>query len=144
MTMRRYIEAVRRLHESMGDSYQPGVKYNGQIPAIHYLPVSAIERQEMDFRPEVMAVSDEIARTMDYSEPIDVTAFRYGKANDDTVPVVTLRDGHHRMAAALQTGRPWLPVTVTAINAKGEKLNKLIAMSKEIAAHLSKGSSSDG
>lgn len=117
-------------------SYESGKKYSGRIPEIKYLPVSAIERREMDFRPEVMVVSEEVAANMDYSQPIEVTAFRYGKANDDTVPVVTLQDGHHRTAAAIQTGREYLPVEVRAINAKGEKLAALIAMSQAIEARL--------
>ena len=123
-----------RYHELIESPYERGVKYNGRIPEIKYLPVSAIERQEMDFRPEVMRVSDDVAANMDYSEPVEVTAFRYGRANDDTLPVVTLIDGHHRTAAAIQTGRRYLPVTVQARNAKGEKLNALIALSREIEA----------
>lgn len=116
--------------------YEPGQKYNGLIPEIKYLPVTAIHRQEMDFRPEVMTVSDEVAANMDFSEPVEVTAFRYGPVNYDTLPEVTLRDGHHRTAAAIQTGRPYLPVKVMAVNAMGEKLNALIAMSQEIEVNL--------
>lgn len=111
--------------------YTPGEQYNGPIPEIKYLPVSAIERQSMDFRPEVLTVSDQVAANMDYSEPVQVTAFRYNKANDDLAPNVLLIDGHHRMAAALQTGRPYLPVEATSRNAKGEKLNALIALSQQ-------------
>jgi hypothetical protein len=148
---RRAVAAVsqesREMHNSspkpcelaVASRYELGQKYSGLIPEIKYLPVRAIERQEMDFRPEVMAVSDEIASNMDYSEPVEVTAFRYGKANDDTLPVVTLRDGHHRTAAAIQTGREHLPVVVRAINAKGEKLTALIAMSQAIEAALGIG-----
>lgn len=127
---------IRALGKRLAEGYQPGDKYNGRVPEIRYLPVSAIERQEMDFRPEVMRVSDEVAANMDFSEPVEVTAYRYGAANDDTQPVVTLIDGHHRTAAALQTGRRYLPVDVKARNAKGEKLNALIAMSREIEASL--------
>lgn len=122
---------------AVSDTYAPGEKHHGPVPEIRYLPVSAIERQEMDFRPEVMTVSDDIAKNMDYSEPVEVTAFRYGKGNDDSLPVVTLRDGHHRVAAAIQTGRSYLPVEVRAINAKGEKLNALIEMSRQIEDKLS-------
>lgn len=45
--------------------YKAGQTYNGIIPEIKYLPVTAIERQERDFRPEVMEVSDEVAANMD-------------------------------------------------------------------------------
>jgi len=113
-------------------SYEPGKKYCGRVKEIKFLPLTSIERQEMDFRPEVMTVSQETAAAMIYSEPIEVTAFRFGKANDDTLPVVTLKDGHHRVAAAIQTGRKYLPVIVSAINARGEKLNALIAISTQL------------
>jgi len=122
--------------------YEPDQKYFGLIPAIKYLPVSAIHRQEMDHMPEVMSVSDEVARNMDFSEPVEVTAFRFAhnardrQEDDDALPEVTLRDGHHRTAAAIQTGRPYLPVECRAINAKGYKLNALIALSKQIEARL--------
>lgn len=116
--------------------YAPGQKHTGPIPEIKYLPVNVIERAAMDFRPEVMVVSDEVARNMDFSEPVDATAFHYGKNNDPLEPSVLLRDGHHRTAAALQTGRPWLPISVRAINALGEKLNALIDLSSAIEAQI--------
>ena len=118
--------------------YETGMKYHGPIPEIKYLPVACIHRQEMDHMPEVMTVSDEVARNMDYSEPVEVTAFRFAHGgDDDQMPQVTLRDGHHRTAAAIQTGREWLPVECRSINAKGEKLNALIALSNQIEASLS-------
>lgn len=116
--------------------YKAGQTYNGIIPEIKYLPVTAIERQERDFRPEVMEVSDEVAANMDYSEPVDVTAFREGSATYRNTPEVVLTDGYHRTAAAIQTGKPWLPVTVKSVNARGEKLNALIAMSHAIELWL--------
>lgn len=131
-----YNELLSETAEDDQDWYINDGKFNAKIPEIKYLPLSAIERQEMDFRPEVMTVSDEVARNMDYRTPIDVTAYRYSRGNDDTLPVVRLIDGHHRMAAAIQTGQPYLPVNVTARNAKGTKLNALIALSKEIEASI--------
>lgn len=116
--------------------YQSGLKYHGLIEEIKYLPVACIERQEMDFRPEVMKVSDEVAANMDFSEPVEVTAYRYSKGQNDVLPFVTLSDEHHRLAAAIQTNRAYLPVQLKAVNAKGEKLNTLVHMSRKIEANL--------
>jgi hypothetical protein len=69
---------------------------------------------------------------MDFSEPVDATAFRYSSNHSEDHPSVALQNGHHRLAAARQTGRPHLPVALTAVNAKGEKLNALKALSDEI------------
>jgi hypothetical protein len=130
--------------------YEVGKKYSGAVPEVRYLPVSVIYRREYDFKPEALAVSDTVARSMDYSVPVDVTAFRFSDGgiaptvpprrfrpedeDDDTSPMVLLEDGHHRLAAAVQTGRAWLPVNLRAVNAKGEKLNALIALSQQIEA----------
>lgn len=116
--------------------YAVGEKHHGFIPEIKYLPLHAIERKAMDFRPEVLRVSAEVAKNMDFSQPIEVTAFRDSQDHDDLKPVVLLQDGHHRTAAAIQTNREYLPVEVTAINAKGEKLNSLIALSNEIELRI--------
>lgn len=110
--------------------FEVGKKYNGVIPQIKYLPVHAIERQPSQY--EVSRVSDDVAKNMDFSEPVEATAFRYGSNNSEDHPSVALQNGHHRLAAAHQTGRPHLPVTITAVNAKGEKLNALKALSDEI------------
>lgn len=109
-------------------------KYHGIIPEVKYLPLEVIKRDssDLELRYEVSSVSDQIANTMDFSEPIEVTAFRFSSNDDDIEPEVKLIDGHHRFAAALQTGKKWLPVELKAINAKGEKLNNLIKLSKEI------------
>jgi hypothetical protein len=112
------------------DEFEVGKKYNGVIPQIKYLPVHAIERQPSQY--EVSHVSDDVAKNMDFSEPVEATAFRYSSNNREDHPSVALQNGHHRLAAARQTGRPHLPVTLTAVNAKGEKLNALKALSDEI------------
>jgi hypothetical protein len=121
--------------------YKSDEKHNAShIPEIKYLPVSMIHRKEMDFRPEVMSVPDHVAKNMDYSEPIQATAYRDSDLPnheiDRETPQVTLVDGHHRTAAAIQTGKKWLPVKVSARNVYGHKLNKLIAASKEIESSL--------
>jgi len=120
----------------ISEAYAEGQKYSGKIPEIKYLPVSAIERPLAQDGREVLTVSDQVARNMNFSEPVEVTVFRFGSVNDDTLPVVSLDDGHHRVAAAIQTGRAWLPVSARARNARGEKINALIALSKQIQQHL--------
>lgn len=122
----------------LSESYSHGQKYHGKIPEIKYLPVYTIKRRELDFRPEVMSVTDSVAKNMNYSEPIEVIAFRYGIDDDDQSPIVTLTDGHHRVAAAIQTKKTYLPVNVRAINCKGEKINALIQLSKEIESNYFK------
>ena len=131
----------------MSGVYAPHQKHHGLIPEIERLPISVIVRSMMDFRPETLSVSADVAAHMDYSEPVDVTAFRYsgggwlstdppqrdtGDPGDDRLPQVVLADGHHRLASAIQTGRAWLPVRVRAVNAKGSKLNLLIALSDDL------------
>jgi hypothetical protein len=130
---------ARRVDTGTGKaaSFTPDEKINGPVPDIKYLPLTAIERHQdwIETGYETGTVSDEVAANMDFSEPVDVTAYRYGRdPEDDAEPVVMLEDGHHRYAAALQTGRSWLPVAVQARNAKGYKLNALIALSKQIEA----------
>jgi ADP-Ribosyltransferase in polyvalent proteins len=115
--------------------FEEGQKYNGVIPQIKYLPTHAIEHSGM--AGEVHHVDDSIARNMDFSKPVEATAFRYGRNHDEHEPSVQLSDGHHRLAAAKQTGRPHLPVIVNARNAMGRKLNALKAMSDEIERSLS-------
>ena len=115
--------------------FDPDQKYNGHIPHIKYLPTHAIEHSGM--AGEVHRVSEDVARNMDYSEPVETTAFRYGPNHDEHAPSVMLGNGHHRLAAAKQMGVPYLPVTVHALNAKGHKLNALKALSDEIERNLS-------
>jgi len=118
--------------------FEEGEKYNGPIPQIKYLPTHAIEHSGQ--AGEVHQVSDEVARNMDFSSPVEATAFRYGRNHDEFEPSVQLSDGHHRLAAAKQIGRTHLPVNLIARNAKGEKLNALKALSDEIENNLSKKS----
>lgn len=115
------------------EDYLPGQKYSlSKIPEIKYLPVGIIERPLAQDGREVLTVSDEVAKNMDFSKPVEVTAFRFGHENDEYKPAVSLDDGHHRVAAAIQTNRPWLPVVVRSRNARGEKINALIELSKQI------------
>jgi hypothetical protein len=117
--------------------FEEGQKYNGIIPQIKYLPTHAIEHSGM--AGEVRHVTDDVAHNMDFSEPVETTAYRYGPNHDEFSPSVNISNGHHRLAAAKQTGRLHLPVVVHAINAKGEKLNALKAMSDEIENRIHKG-----
>ncbi len=146
----QFLEEAKKKVNNNVDVYEQGKKYNQKIPEIRFLPINVIKRQEYDFRPETLKVSDDVAKKMDFSQPIEVTAYRFPvtgwgstippkivhlseeEQNDDTKPDVMLIDGHHRLAAAIQTGRSYLPVEVTARNAKGEKLNALIQLSQKI------------
>ena len=64
------------------------------------------------------SVTDEVAASMDFSEPIDVTIYRDGE--------VVCQNGHHRLAAALQRGMKLVNVKVFAINAYGKFINEFI------------------
>lgn len=123
-----------KLSESSG-AYEPDEKHSGLIPEIKYLPVSMIVKSPNEL--EVSTVPDDVAQKMDFSEPIEVIAYRYSSDHTDTTPQVTVKDGHHRFAAAKQIGREWLPVQVDAINAKGYKLNDLINASNAIQKKIS-------
>ena len=125
--------------------FEEGVKYNGPIPQIKYLPTHMIDHSGV--AGEVRHVSDEVAKNMDFSTPVQATAFRYGRDHDEFEPSVNISDGHHRLAAAKQTGRPHLPVEIIARNAKGEKLNAMKALSDEIEkklVHKADGGDVDG
>ena len=115
--------------------YEPGKIYNGSIPEIRFVSVDAIDRPLAQDGYEVLTISDEIAKNMDFSEPIEVTVYRFGGAkypDDDQIPIVSLINGHHRVAAARQTGRSWLPAVANSRNARGEKINALIEISDKI------------
>jgi hypothetical protein len=121
----------------ISESYLPGRKYSlSKIPEIKYVPVNIIERPLAQDGREVLTVSDEVAKNMDFSEPIEVTVFRFGHNNDEYSPSVSLDDGHHRVAAAIQTNQSWLPAIARARNARGEKINALIELSKQIEKTL--------
>jgi len=141
------VHVIRGLHRAAGgrdaipvgdprrDEFEPNQKYNGSIPQIKYLPTHAIDHSGM--AGETHRVSDDVARNMDFSEPVEATAFRYNRNNDEHDPSVMLSNGHHRLAAAKQTGKPHLPVMLHARNAMGHKLNALKAMSDKIERGLS-------
>jgi len=117
--------------------YDDNQSYSGPIPEVKYILVNSINRRELDHMPEVMTVDQDIADQMDYSDPIEVSIFKYARDGEDTsTPEVTLEDGHHRTAAAIQTGRKWLPATAKAYNASGKKINSLINISNKIEQSL--------
>jgi hypothetical protein len=76
----------------------------------------------------VQTVSDEIAENLDYSMPVDVTAFRVDRNDDTSKAGVTLDDGHHRYATALETGRGYRTVNFPGWNATEVKINNLIQL----------------
>lgn len=70
---------------------------------------------------EVSRVSKEVAESMDFSQPIEVSLFSDGE--------LKVSDGNHRLAAAKQLGMRSIPVKLQAINAKGADINSLISSS---------------
>ncbi len=103
--------------------YERGVKYHTPIPEVTQISPRSLKAMNMY---EVRAVSPEVAAGMDFSEPIDVSVFADGE--------LRIVDGHHRVAAALQSGVESLPVRLQAINAKGETINSLIDESRQYAS----------
>ena len=96
-------------------SYEDGEKYHGLVPEIRYMNPKLIRRLNSH---EVGSVSNEVAATMDFSEPIEVSLYRDGE--------IICQNGHHRLAAAKQRNMPFIGVKVTAINAYGKMINGLI------------------
>ena len=99
--------------------YKPGEKYHQIIPEISSIDPQALLPMDSG---EVSSVSDDVAQGMDFSEPVEVSVFADGE--------IRISDGHHRVAAAKQLGMSSIPVVVQAINAKGERINDLIAKQK--------------
>ena len=94
--------------------FEDATKYHQKVPEIKSINVDKLKRMNAG---EVADVSDEVAAKMDFSKPIQVSAFADGE--------LRIVDGHHRVAAAKKLGIKSLPVELQAINAKGSTLNKL-------------------
>lgn len=112
--------------QSTGQTAEPyvaGQKYHQPIPEITHLPPDLLMPRDSG---EVSKVSDQTASEMKFDEPVKVSLF-----SDGTLQV---QDGHHRVAAAKQLGREGIPVEIQGINARGERINELLATSKELAA----------
>jgi hypothetical protein len=95
--------------------YEDDVKYHGKVLEVRWINPKLIKRLNSN---EVNSVSDEVAATMDFSEPIDVSIFSDGE--------LICNNGHHRLAAAKQRGMPFINVKLTSINAYGRYINTLI------------------
>jgi hypothetical protein len=102
-----------------------GRKYHSGSTPIGVLLVDPRRLQRRDSR-EVLTVSEETAATMDYTTPVTATLYRDGE--------LILQDGHHRTAAAKQTGRRWIATEVSLINARSSFIQELIAQSNVFAA----------
>jgi hypothetical protein len=96
--------------------YTTEQKYNQIIPEIKSVDPSKVSRRDMY---EIAEVSPEVAKTMKFDQPIEVSIFADG--------TMMLSDGHHRLAAAKQLGMSKIPAVVRSINAKGRDINALIA-----------------
>jgi len=95
--------------------YEDNVKYHQPIPEIKFMNPQLIKRLNSS---EVAVVPDDVASSMDFSEPIKVSVYRDGE--------VICQNGHHRLAAAKQRGMKLINVSVQAINAYGKTINELI------------------
>jgi len=95
--------------------YEDNVKYHQVIPEIKFMNPQIIKRLNSS---EVGSVPDDVAASMDFSEPIDVSIYRDGE--------IICQNGHHRLAAAKQRGMKLINVKVQAINAYGKMINELI------------------
>lgn len=102
--------------QNKATTYTDGQKYHQKIPEVSSIRVSPLRRMNSN---EVAEVSDDVATTMDFSEPIKVSVFADGE--------LRIVDGHHRVAAAKKRGIEYLPVELQAINARGERIKQLIA-----------------
>jgi hypothetical protein len=104
---------------------EDGQKYHSGSAPIGILLVDPRRLQRRDSW-EVSTVSDEIAVAMDYTMPVKATLYRDGE--------LVLQDGHHRTAAAKQTGKRWIATEVSLINARHGFIQELIAQSNAFAA----------
>jgi GNAT superfamily N-acetyltransferase len=95
--------------------YDDHEKYYQKIPEVKFINPKLIKRRDTH---EVYKVSDEVANSMEFSKPIDVTIFSDGE--------ILCQDGHHRLAAAKQLGMDKISVDLTAINAYGKNINSLL------------------
>lgn len=105
-------------------TYTPGQKYHSGGAPIGVIYVDPQELRRRD-AGEVSTVDAETAKSMNYSEPIRASLFRDGE--------MVIQDGHHRVASAKQTGRPWIRAQITLINAMGEDVRRLLKRSQELS-----------
>lgn len=109
-----------QLDMQVGDergAYEDEEKYNQPVPEV--LAINPKNISALNPEIEATSVSETVARSMDFSEPIKVSIFADGD--------LRVTDGNHRLSAAKQTGRTSIPVILKAINAKGRDINRLIA-----------------
>jgi len=104
------------INYSIGKNYSNEEKYNQIVPEISSVNPNKVSRRDMY---EIAEVSPEVAKTMKFDQPIEVSIFADG--------TMMLSDGHHRLAAAKQLGMSKIPAVVRSINAKGRDINALIA-----------------
>jgi hypothetical protein len=103
--------------------YVEGEKYSG-----HVSDVTALDPKTLRVRDagEVREVSDEVARNMDFSEPVEITLFADGTR--------IINDGHHRVAAAKRLGMKSIPVRLIGVNARAPAINAAVDESRALSA----------
>ena len=95
--------------------YEDDTKYHGKVLEVRWINPKLIKRRDSN---EVAKVDDEVAATMDFTDPIDVSIFSDGE--------LMCNNGHHRLAAAKQKNMQFINVVLTSINARGVYINSLI------------------
>ncbi len=105
----------KALTQGAAPAYNDVQTYNAAVPEVSRIRVANLKVMDAG---ETRTVSDDVARDMDFSEPVEVSVFKDGE--------LRIVDGHHRVAAASQRGIEFLPVKLQAINATGAKINELI------------------
>lgn len=104
--------------------YKPDAKYNQNITEVTYLNPKQLKHTDVDGLTEVTSVSDEAARNMQFTEPVEATVFASGE--------IKISNGNHRLAAARQLGLDRIPVQLRARNASGKRIQELISESDSI------------
>ena len=110
-------------------SYNSKKMYFQKIPEVKNIDPSKLKNMDMYEAGGVQSTikasglsEKDWAKKVDLSTPVDVSVFADGD--------MRIVDGHHRVKAANILGIKSIPVSLQAINAKGDTINKLITYSE--------------